>query len=271
MALKEFNLEGKIAIVTGGSRGIGKGIVLALAEAGADIAVVARSPNPVEQTAAEVRKMGRRSLPVPTDVTKADQVERMVEKTILEFGKIDILVNNAGRSAPKPLVPLGDKTIYSELVPNFDKLITEEEWHEQIDMNLTSTFLVTRAVGPHMIQQRKGKIINITSNQSTKPFLFHIPYGCAKAGVNMFTKGLALEWARFNIHVNAIGSGLANTELGRMYVENEKLRESTLRAIPLRRLTEPRDIGLLTVYFASDASNNVTGQIIYCDGGLVIA
>ncbi|MFH1122996.1 MAG: SDR family oxidoreductase, partial [Pseudomonadota bacterium] len=187
-----------------------------------------------------------------------------------EFGKIDILVNNVGRSTAKPMFPLGKKTIYSELFPGFDERITEEEWREQLDINLTSVFLVTRAVGPHMIKQKNGKIINITSNQATKPFLYHIPYGSAKAGLNMFTKGLALEWARFNIYVNAIGSGLANTELGRMYVENEKLRDATLRSIPLRRFTEPRDIGLLAVYFASDASNNVTGQIIYCDGGLVI-
>jgi NAD(P)-dependent dehydrogenase (short-subunit alcohol dehydrogenase family) len=270
MTLKEFDLEGRVAIVTGGSRGLGKGIALTLAEAGADIVVVARSPKPVERAAEEIRNIGRKSLPIPTDVTDGDQVQRMVEKTIGEFGKIDILVNNAGRSAPKPLVPTGQKTIYSELVPGFDELITEAEWHEQIDMNLTSVFLVTRAVGPHMIKQKKGKIVNITSNQSTKPFIFHIPYGSAKAGVNMFTKGLAVEWARFNITVNAIGSGLADTELGKMYVENEKLRESTLRAIPLRRLTTPRDLGLLAVYFACEASDNVTGQIIYCDGGMVI-
>ncbi|MBU2497805.1 MAG: SDR family oxidoreductase [Proteobacteria bacterium] len=270
MALKEFNLEGKVAIVTGGSRGIGKGIALTLAEAGADIVVAARSQAPLEQVAQEIRGLGRRALAVPTDVTRANQIERLVEGAIEAFGRIDVLVNNAGRSAPKPLVPLGQKTIYSELVPGFDTLITEAEWHEQIDMNLTSAFLVTRAVGPYMIKERKGKIINITSNQSTKPFLYHIAYGSAKAGLNMFTKGLALEWAKFNIHVNAIGSGLANTELGRMYVENEKLREATLRAIPLRRLTDPRDIGLLAVYFASDASDNVTGQIIYCDGGMVI-
>jgi len=270
MGLKEFDLHGKTAIVTGGSRGIGKGISLALAEAGADIVVAARSREAVEQAADEIHGLGRRSLPVPTDVTRADQIDIMVEKSMKEFGKIDILVNNAGRSAPKPLVPLGYKTIYSELVPGFDSVLTEEEWNEQIRMNLTAAFLVTRAVGPHMIKQKKGKIINITSNQAVKPFLYHIPYGSAKAGLNMFTKGLALEWARFNINVNAIGSGLANTELGKMYVENEKLKESTLRAIPLRRFTEAREIGLLTVYLASEASDNVTGQIIYCDGGLVI-
>lgn len=244
---------------------------MALAEAGADIAVVARSANMLEQVAGQIRELGRRCLPVATDATKVDQVERMVEKTIAEFGKIDILVNNVGRSQPKPLVPLGHKTVYSELVPNFDTLMTEEEWHEQIDINLTSVFLVTRAVGPHMIQQRKGKIINITSSQSTRAFLFHVPYGSAKAALNMFTKGLALEWARFNINVNALGSGLAYTELGKMYMDNEKLREVTMRTIPLRRLTEPRDIGLLAVYLASDASDNVTGQVIFCDGGQVIA
>jgi len=271
MVLKEFNLEGKVAIVTGAGRGIGKGIALTLGEAGADIVAVARRENEIAQTADEVRKLGRRCLPIATDVAKEDQVEKMVEKTIAEFGKIDILVNNVGRSQPKPLVPLGHKTVYSDMVPNFDTLLTEEEFHEQIDINLTTTFLVTRAVGPHMMKQKKGKIINITSNQSTKAMIFHIAYGSAKAALNMFTKSLALEWARYNINVNAIGSGLAYTDLGKMYVDNEKLKEPTMRMIPLRRLTEPRDIGLLAVYLASDASNNMTGQIIYCDGGQVIA
>lgn len=270
MIPKEFNLEGRVALVTGAGRGLGKGIASTLAEAGADIVAVARTASQIEETAGEVRKLGRKCLPIPTDVIKADQVERMVEKAIAEFGKINILVNNVGRSRPKPLVPLGHKTIYSDLVPGFDNPMTEEEWREDFDINLTSAFLVTRAVGPHMIRQGKGKIINISSNQSTKAVLFHVSYGSAKAALNMFTKGLAIEWARYKINVNAIGSGLAYTDLGKIFIDNEKLREPTMRMIPLRRLTEPRDIGLLAVYLASDASDNMTGQVIYCDGGQVI-
>lgn len=271
MSLKEYNLEGKVALITGASRGIGRGIALTLAEAGADIVAVARTASAVEQTAEAVRKLERRCLAVPADMTQEAQVAGMVEKAIGEFGRIDILVNNLGRSEPKPLVPLGRKTVYSDMFPNFDSLLTLEEWHEQIDINVTTTFLVTRAVGPHMIRQGKGKIINITSNQSSKAMLFHLAYGSAKAALNMFTKSLALEWARHNINVNAIGSGLAYTDLGKAYVDNEKLKEATMRTIPLRRLTEPRDIGLLAVYLASDASDNVTGQVIFCDGGQVIA
>ncbi len=271
MPLPEFNLEGKVALVTGASRGLGRGIALTLAEAGADIVAVARNASVVGDTAAEVQKLGRRCLAVPADLTQEDQVAGMVEKAAGEFGRIDILVNNLGRSEPKPLVPLGKKTVYSDMYPNFDTILTLDEWHEQLDINVTTTFLVTRAVGPHMIRQNKGKIINITSNQSTKAMLFHAAYGSAKAALNMFTKSLALEWARYNINVNAIGSGLANTDLGRPYVENEKLKDATMRMIPLRRLTEPRDIGLLAVYLASEASNNVTGQVVFCDGGQVIA
>lgn len=270
MALKEFDLSGKVAIVTGSGRGIGKGVALTLAEAGADIVAVARTAEALEQTAQEVRKLGRKCLPVPTDVLDAKQVQAMVDKAVAAFGHIDILVNGVGRSEPKPLVPLGSKTVYSDMVPNFDKPFTDEEWMEQLNINLTSAFHVTKAVGPQMIKQKKGKVINITSNQSSKAMIFHIAYGAAKAGLNMFTKSLALEWARHNINVNAIGSGLAYTELGKMYVDNEKLKEPTMRMIPLRRLTEPRDIGLLAVYLASAASDDVTGQIIYCDGGQVI-
>ncbi|MBI4330744.1 MAG: SDR family oxidoreductase [Chloroflexi bacterium] len=269
--LKEFNLEGRVAIVTGSGRGLGKGIALALAEAGADVVTVSRTAGEIEKTSQEVRQLGRKSLPVVTDLLNEDQVAGMVEKAVAEFGKIDILVNNAGRSSPKPLLPLGQKTVYSDMVPNFDTILTRAEFQEQIDANLVTTFLVTRAVGPHLIKQRKGKVINITSNQSTKAMIFHIAYGSAKAALNMFTKSLALEWARYNINVNAIGSGLAYTDLGKMYIDNEKLKEPTMRMIPLRRLTEPRDIGLLAVYLASDASNNMTGQVIYCDGGQVIA
>jgi len=149
-----------------------------------------------------------------------------VDKAIAEFGKIDILVNNLGRSEPKADRPPGKKDgMYSELYPNFDTLLTLDEWHEQIDINVTTTFLVTRAVGPHMIKQGKGKVI-IYSNQSTKAMIFHLAYGSAKAALNMFTRSLALEWARHNINVNAIGSGLAYTDLGRPYVDNEKLKDT---------------------------------------------
>ncbi len=261
--LKEFSLEGKVAIVTGAGRGIGRGIVLALAEAGADIVAVARTENEINEVAREVKKMGRRGLAVPTDITKEDQVQRMVEKTISEFGKIDILVNNAGAiTAVMPLVPL------PHLGDLFPKAMSEEEWRSDFDVDLIGTFLCTRAVGPYLIKQRSGKIINITSSLAIRGFDYNAPYCASKAAKTRFTQTLAREWARYNINVNAIGPGLTHTSMTDQYIfSNEKVREKHLGKIPLRRAGTPRDIGLLTVYLASDASNWMTGQSLYIDGG----
>lgn len=266
--LKEFSLRGKTALVTGSGRGVGRAIALTMAEAGADIGTTARTVEQIEQTCEEVRRLGQRCIAIPCDVTKAEQVEKMVEKVVAEFGKIDILVNNAGVFRAKPVIPLEQNTVYSEIIPDFDSAMTEEEWRNHIDTNLTQVFLVTKLVGPHMIKRRKGKIINITSGQAVKVIPYYSAYASAKAGLNMFTRVLAWEWARYNINVNAIGPGWVKTDSTKTLVEDARIMQPTLRMIPLRRLTEPRDLGLLAVYVASDASDNMTGQIIYCDGGM---
>ena len=266
--LKEFSLEGKTALVTGSGKGIGEAVAFALSEAGADIIATARTVEQIEQTANEVRRLGRRSVAIPCDVTKADQVEKMVEKAVVEMGKIDILVNNVGGGGVKPVVPLEYKNVYSEMSPDFDTGMTEEEWRYYIDINLTQAFLVTKAVGVHMIKRRKGKIINMTSAQASRVIPYFSAYASAKAGLNMFTRSLAWEWAKYNINVNAIGPGWVKTDLSEVLIGDVRVKEATLRMMPLRRLAEPRDIGLLAVYLASEASDNVTGQVIYCDGGL---
>ena len=272
MALKEFSLDGQVAIVTGAGRGIGKGIAFTLAEAGADIVAAARTGKEISEVAEEVRQMGRKALAVPTDLTKAEDIERMVKKTIQKFGKIDILVNNAGAVLIKPVVPApGQRVVGADAATDLTTPISEEEWHRVIDLNLTALFLCARAVGPHMIQQGRGKIINIISGYAAKVAPHRGPYAASKAAVAMFTKTLALEWARYNINVNAIGPGLIRTDQSEGFFEDEDLLQAALKSLPLRRVGNARDVGLLTVYLASNASDNMTGQNIYIDQGLSIS
>lgn len=270
--LREFNLEGKIAIVTGGGRGIGRAICLVLAEAGSDVVMVARTQNEIEETASVVRSFGKRAIAIACDVTKSREVKNMVEEVISKLGKIDILVNNAGAGILKPLVPLPDfKPKWSEMeqVQDFYSPISDEEWKYIIDANLTSIFLCNRAVGPHMIHQRKGKIINITSVAGTKGGPYDTLYTSTKAAANMFTRSLALEWAKYNINVNAIGPGYVLTKINETIFKDEEIKRKTLHLVPLRRFCEPREVGLLALYLASGASDYITGQTIYIEGGIL--
>lgn len=255
MIFDEFSLEGKLAIVTGGGQGIGKAITLALAEAGADIVVADWNKEGGEGTCREVKALGRQSLSIQTDVTKADQVDKMVEEVISHFKRIDLLVNNAGTIFRKPLVsPDGTR-------------LAEEEWQKVIDVNLKSVFLCCRAVGPHMIKQKKGKVISTSSNNVEKGNADIISYNVSKSGVSMFTRCLAVEWAPFNINVNAIGPGEFHTQLSAIWHENPELRAKLLTQIPLGRTGNLRELGLLAVYLASPASDYITGQTIFIDGG----
>ena len=259
--LKEFDLTGKIAIVTGAGRGIGKDIALTLAEAGADIVAVARTEIQIAQTAQEIRTLERKCLTVPTDITQIGQVHTMIEKALDEFGQIDILVNNAGVEIDKPIAALP----HLKLSP-----MTEEEWHRVMDTNVTAPFLLCQAVGPHMIERRQGKIINITSGVAGRVgMLYNTAYVASKGALSLFTRKLAWEWARYNINVNAIGPGGVETEMAAPLFapESKEFLEKLLSQIPFHSFAKPRDISLLAVYLASDASNFVTGQNIYVDGG----
>ncbi|GAI87674.1 unnamed protein product, partial [marine sediment metagenome] len=196
--LSMFDLTGEKAIVTGGGQGLGREMALALAEAGADVAVVQRRVEVSEQTAEEIRKLGRDSFAMKVDVSKAEDVKNMVAAAKDRFGKIDILINNAG---------------IAQHVPAED--ITEEDWDTMIDIDLKGVFLGSQIVGREMIKQRKGSIINIASMSG---FIVNHPqqqvhYNTAKAGIVMLTKGLAVEWAKYNIRVNAIAPGYIKTPL----------------------------------------------------------
>lgn len=274
MIPKEFALDGRVAIVTGASQGIGKAIAVTLAEAGADIVAVARGSSPdsiiaLNNMPADVQRFGRKCLIVRANVTNAEQVDNIVEEAISQFGKVDILVNNVGTAIAKPLIPLRDfRPRGAESIPGFDLPTSDEEWHDLMDTNVTSAFIFCRSVGAHMISRRSGKIINISSIEGARGAPYHILYTTSKAALNMFTRSLALEWARYNINVNAIGPGFFKTPMTAPDHEDPQRREMLIKSIPMRRIPDLREIGLLAVYLASDASNYMTGQVLYVDGGI---
>jgi NAD(P)-dependent dehydrogenase (short-subunit alcohol dehydrogenase family) len=268
MAPDNYCVDDKVAIVTGAGQGIGKAISLALAEAGADITLVARRPKSIEETAAEIQKLGRKALAIPTDVTQESQVKAMVEKTLSELGHIDILVNNVGTEISKPIVATGQKLPGWQWVEDdWNKPLTLEDWHQVIETNLTSAFICAQAVGPHLVRQKKGKVINISSIYSKIAGAYFSPYCVTKAALSMLTRCLALEWAPFNICVNAIGPGYIGTEMIAEGLAVPEIEVSVLDPTPLKRLGEPREVALMAVYLASDASDFLTGQTVYLDGG----
>ncbi|MCK4222538.1 MAG: SDR family oxidoreductase [Dehalococcoidia bacterium] len=257
-----FSVEGKKALVTGGSVGLGRAMAEALVEGGARVAIVGWS----ERVLDAAQEMG--AIPLQADLADRAQTLALVDRAAEALGGLDILVNNASVSRPKQLVPLGDLKFPGwQRVSDLSTPLTEEEWQLTLDSNLTSIFLCTRAVGLYMVKQRKGKIINISSNSAELGVTYFVPYNTSKAAASMFTRCLAVEWAPFNINVNAIGPGDFHTRLSSKKHETPEMREHMLSGIPLGRVGELRELGLLAVYLASDASNYMTGQTLYLDGG----
>lgn len=240
-----FNLEGKVAIVTGDG-GRGKVLAQALAEAGADVVCAASTIEAAEEVAAAVRGLGRRGMAVAVDITDSQQVDQMVERAVAEMGQVDILVNNAEVEFAKPLTEVSD-----------------DEWRKVLDTNLTAAFLCTRAVAGHMLPRGKGRIINIASGLATRGLPNSAAYCASKGGMLQLTRALALEWAKTHIRVNAIGPGWMQSG----DVSGEATKDPLLRHIPLGRRGRPEELGALLVYLASDASDYITGQIFFVDGG----
>ncbi len=248
--LEALRLDGRVAIVTGASRGLGRAMALALAEAGADVALVARSKPDLEETAHQVEARGRRALVVPTDVSLFSAVELLVAQTVQNLGRLDIVVNNSGVAQVTPL---------AELDP--------ADWQRIIDTNLTGVFNGCRAAAPHLIAQRSGKVINVASVLAEVGLPGYTAYAASKGGVIALTRTLAVEWARFNIQVNALAPGWFTTPMNEEAFSDPKIRERLLRDVPMRRTGRLEEIGPLTVYLASPASDFMTGQTIFLDGG----
>jgi len=253
----------KVAIVTGGGRGIGRAISLMFAREGADLSLAARSTDLMEEVAREIRALERRAIINTADITKVEQVESMVKHTYEEFGRIDILVNNSGIAGPTAYV--------HEMTP--------EEWDETFNVNLRGAFLCCRAVVPIMIEQGGGKIINIASMTGKRPLPMRTPYCATKMGLIGFTRSLASELGKFNINVNAICPGAVEGPRIEMVIRNaaiaEKLTEEDVRkrflsASPLGRMVSAEDVAKLAVFLASDDSRNMTGQDINVTAGIVM-
>ena len=248
--LQKFRLDGKTCIVTGASRGLGRAMAIALGEAGANVAAIARSENALEETANVIRSLGRRAISVRCNLRDSDSIAAMVNHVLAEFGQIDVLVNNAGGGDFKPLVEMSD-----------------DQWHRIIDLNLSATFRVCRAVGPHMIKRRQGKVINMSSMYGLIGEKNVTAYCASKGAVIQFTRALALEWAEHNIAVNVLAPGYIYTERTSSVFDNPALGAPLIERIPMGRVGQPKDLGPLIVYLASDASDFMTGSVIVIDGG----
>lgn len=252
MVFERFQLAGKVAIVTGAGRGVGREMAVVLARAGADVVVSARTPKELEGTINAVQQVGRRGLAVPVDVTDSGAVNRLVDRVVLDFGGVDILVNNAGGEfgANKPVTS-----------------ILDQEWEQVLHTNLTGAFYCTRAVGRHMLGRGWGRVINVACLYGVRGSINHAAYAAAKGGLLQFTQALALEWARQGVTVNALGLGWFEGQ-GELATQPETV-ERLQRAIPGRRLGHPSDLASALVYLASDASRYLTGQTIWLDGGIL--
>jgi NAD(P)-dependent dehydrogenase (short-subunit alcohol dehydrogenase family) len=246
-----FDLNGKVAIVTGGSIGLGRQMAEALAEAGADLVLCARKKERCDRAAKELEALGADTLALGCDVKKPEDVQAVVDRTVELFGRLDILINNAGTSWGAPVEEM-----------------TLEQWNKVIETNLTGTFLFSQAAGKVMVRQTSGKIINITSVAGIHgaPASFQaIGYHASKGGVIAFTKDLACKWGQHNIQVNAIAPGWFPTNMSAVVIERN--RETFLKRLPLGRFGGENDLKGAAVFLASAASDFVTGHVLVVDGG----
>ncbi len=252
MVLEKFNLEGKVAVVTGAAGTLGKYMSRALAGAGADVVVSDFRAEPLEATAADVKKLGRKSIPLLADITDSRQVNQMITRSIQEFGKVDILINNAGIVRGYRQTPI--------------EAITDEEWHMGIDVNLSGAFYCCRALSLYFQKRKKGKVINVASGFGIVGRRDHYTYCCAKAGVILLTKGLALSWAHSGINVNCIAPGFFGKPSADSSSEEKELNTRS-SLVPIGYSGRFEDMGNLAVFLASEASDYITGEVFSIDGG----
>lgn len=248
----QFNLEGKVAIVTGTSRGLGQYMGRALARAGADLVITSRHPDSLEAFRAEIETLGRRALPLELDVTDRDSIQRMAENAVKHYGAIDILVNNAGCNVRKRAVE-----------------ITWEDWNQVLDTNLRGAFFISQAIAKHaMIPRRYGRIVNIGSVTCVAGYAGLAPYGASRGGVKQLTMSLADDWGEYGITVNCLAPGWFKTTQNAVLYENRAWVEYLCDRIPLKRPGQPNDLDGAIVFLASDASEYITGQTLLVDGGI---
>ncbi len=254
MRFSMFDLTGKVAIVTGGYQGIGRGIAEGLAEAGSDVVVCARSYDRCAEACAEIQKFGVKTLPIQCDVTKTEEIEALVSETVNRMGKVNILVNNAGvGGSERPVIEMSD-----------------EDWDYSVDIDLRGAFLCSREAAKEMIKQGGGKIINVSSVYGLTPVANMSAYCASKGGLLQLTKVMALELIRFNIQVNAICPGYFLTPMNRELFESETGKKVIKRSIPMGRLGNPDELKGTAIYLASSATDFMTGSAIVIDGGQLL-
>lgn len=250
MPIPELRLDNKVAIVTGGSRGIGRAIALQFAEAGARVVVASRNLADLEKVSDEIRSLGGEAMAVQANIALKPDVDAMVAKTVERFGRVDILVNNAAINVMRPLLDL-----------------REDGWDKVMNVSLKGYFLCTQAAARLMVNQKSGNIISIVSDAAVKAAPALGVYGIAKAGVVMMTKLFAVDLAPLNIRVNAIGPGMVKTGFSQPMWGNPDVRKMIEAGIPLRRIAEPEEIASVALFLASDAASYITGETVFVDGG----
>ncbi len=249
----DFSLQGKVAVVTGGSRGIGQAIALGIARAGADVVVASRKLPDLEKVAEEIKGLGRKSLAVAAHVGRVEEIDNLVSKVKEEFGRIDILVNNAATN------PAMDSALD----------VSERAWDSIMNLNLKGLFFLSQAVARVMKEQGGGRIVNIASVAGITPDILPV-YSISKAGVIMATKVMASEWAKYNIRVNTVAPGMTRTRFSEALWSNPDILQGAMFRTPMGRIAEPEEMVGAVIYLASDASSYVTGQVIAVDGGTTI-
>jgi NAD(P)-dependent dehydrogenase (short-subunit alcohol dehydrogenase family) len=251
MSRSPFDLAGRVALVTGTSRGLGQSLARALASAGADLVITSRRRIDLQEFQREIEDLGRRAFPLELDVRDETSIRRMAEAALAEYGKIDVLVNNAGCNIRKPALD-----------------VTWEDWNTILDTNLRGSFFVAQAVARHMVERRYGRIINIGSVTAVAGYAGLAPYGASRGGIRQLTMSLADDWGPHGVTVNCLAPGWFKTAQNAKMYEDEEWVAMLKDRIPLRRPGQPSDLEGAVVFLASDASAYVTGQTLLVDGGI---